>query len=204
MLRDTVFHLDSGTINSGRFLTNTQLLIPVPVLSKTGVFLGGDSVPRLVNIISAIRVYKLTDGAGNFCFYVKPIGIDTLVVDYVENNTDAILYGLFSSTENGRQMLVRFDESTKTNNKSGNAGWRLALDDYELCTLDKVSARCNIEPFKYLNQFGTRVSKDKFRNVRFFYGYPDGTISPLSDDEVYHVINANGYQVKRLVRKKPN
>jgi hypothetical protein len=197
------YHLDSGYIADGRFLSNTQMLIPLPILSKTGTYLDINNEERLVNIISAVRVYKLTNVDGDVCFYVKPIGIDTLVVDYIEDNTDAILYGLFSSTENGRQMLVRFDDSTKTNNKTGNAGWRLALDDYELCTLDKVSAKCNIEPYKYLNQFGTRVNRDKFRNFRLFYGYPDGSISPLSDDEIYHVINANGYQVKRLVRKNP-
>ena len=196
-------HLDKSQIYSGRFLSDTQMIMKQPILSKTGLYLDINNELRLVNIISAVRVYKLTNGSGEVCFFVKPIGIDTLVVDYVEDNTDAILYGLFSSTEDGRQMLVKFDDSTKSNNKSGNAGWRIALDDYEYCTLDKVSAKANIAPFKALTQFGTRVNKDKFRNFRLFYGYPDGTISPLSDDEIYHVINANGYPVKRLVRKNP-
>ena len=176
-------------------------VVDLPILSKTGKY-DNKGTPTLVNWVSAIRVYHLQDSGGNSCFYIKPIGEDMFVVDYMENNTDAILYGLFNPRENGKQMVCQFLDNTKSINKTGNATWRIQLDDYEFLTLNQVTPKANFVPYKFKKQMG-RYNKNSFKDFRLFYGYPDGTISQLSDDEIIHIVNASGYPVKRIVKKNP-
>lgn len=176
---------------------SANLRLKQPIISKTGV-----DNSKIINLISSIRVYHLVSADGFSCFLIKPMGIDTLLVDYIEDNTNASLYGLFTSPSNRRPVVVKFNNTTKTDNKIANVGWRIMLDDYESFTLDTVTPLGNFNPLKFMNKIG-RYGKNTFRNFRLFYGYPDGTISPLSDDELTHVINSNGCPVKRLVIKKP-
>ena len=177
----------------------TPNALKVPVITQMGT--DKDGLP--VNIVSAIRVYQLSDGIDRNCFMIKPMGVDTLIVDYIEDNTDAVLYGVLSSINNGKQVIVKFSDESKADNKTGNAGWRVKLNEYELLTLDKVTPNANFNPKKYGWELGSINGKSHFRNIRFFYGYPDGTVSQVSDDEVYHIVNSRGVQVKRLVRKNP-
>lgn len=176
----------------------TSMSWKVPIHSQTG--LDKDNLP--VNCISAIRIYKIGDGAGRWQFVVKPMGIDTILVDYIENNTDAELYGLFSVPKRGgKQVVVKFNQA-KSINKSGNVTWRVPLDDYELFTLGNLKPSSNFIPGKWAWEMG-RYPLGIFRNIRFFYGYPNGSISPVSDDELYHTVDSRGCPIKRLIRKNP-
>jgi hypothetical protein len=194
-------HLASGTFDSTN-RGSTYLNLKMPIISNAGTYSGG----TIFNGVSAIRVYHLSgaDGTEN-AFMVKPMGIDTLLIDYIEDNTNIILYGLFNSNVGDKQVVVKFDVPKARNNSGGrnaNASWRLQLDEYELFTLNDAKPRHNFVPLKYKFDFG-RYHKNSFRNIRFFYGFPDGRISPLSDDEVYNIVNSNGCPLKRMVRKNP-
>lgn len=194
-------HLSSGLFESVNRGT-TSINLNMPITSNAGTYSGS----TILNGISSIRVYHLSNSGGTeHAFMVKPMGVDTILVDYIEDNTEAELYALFSSNVGDKQVVVKFDVNKSgfdSGGRDGNTGWRLQLDDYELFTLNDTKPRHNFIPLKYKYDFG-RYYKNSFRNIRFFYGFPDGRISPLSDDEVYNIVNSSGCPLKRLVRKNP-
>ena len=206
-----IFLLNEG--GSGFCYTSSSQLDNGDIFDQDGVNISGNftfegpAISKMYNdgvtsynYISAIRVYKLFASNGTYAFWVKPIGVDTLLVDYIEDNQDAILYGMFNSEDNGRQLIARFDDNTKVNDKQSNTSWRLLLDDYEFYTLDKVTTNGNFEP-GIGNQQMKRYGSNNFRNRRLFYGYPDGTISDIGVDQIYHIAKSRGAWLKRMVRK---
>ena len=134
----------------------------------------------LTDNTSKVRVHCLVDDFLNpnyLAFYMTPIGVDTFYLPEIEDYS-ATLYGYFF-TDYVKPIIRKINAAAIHNHK---ISWRVLTENF----------------ITYEKRIKDSISRKKIKDFRFFYGYSDGKISPLSPT-VKHQIKCPGVKVKRVV-----
>jgi hypothetical protein len=133
-------------------------------------------------------IYKMVDKKNglNQAFMIRPVGVDNLYVDYIQNYSGATLYGAFFNDFGTHRTMIRKINAEEIHSINLKTSWKLKLSDYEDFTIIEKGD----------------ILKNRFLNFKLFYVFSNGTMSALSDTTLYHETHVNGAKLKRIVRNK--
>ena len=177
-----------GEINSGYVIldnTNTITIYPGNYTRDNMYF--DDTVK---SILKYCRLADVSTGT-QYSFFLKPVGVDTFLIDYIRNLTvDTKLYAYVET--NGKAKKTYIKDITALvelcNDPDNNTTWRIRKNEV-------------FNNMLYGGSMHKRIfNKDASSTIRLFYGEPDGTISALTDNQIYIKYKAPGAKFITLIR----
>jgi hypothetical protein len=186
-------NLAQETVKNGiiSFNLDTNAITVLPGLFKGDKQYVKDNVSHVkFSLFSFIDTFT---GNKYYSIYVKPIGIDTLFTDYVENNLDppliksGALYAYIDTNESSRKPFIIdiTKMSDPLRNRINNVGYRIQRN-----LLDK---------FLWGAKKSMYASRENIAQLRFFYGYADGTVSTMTNP-LYFKLKAPGAKIIALIK----